>query len=81
MLEDEGIEDMHFYIVAFNNHKRNILKKMEHKNKNEKLKNDDKYAQGLSEDDKTAKNIMVESKIQSESRERTIESVEEVEIF
>ena len=29
LLEDDGIEDMHFYTVAFNNHKRAVLEKME----------------------------------------------------
>lgn len=29
MLEEDGIEDMHFYQVAINNHKRNLLVKHE----------------------------------------------------
>jgi len=31
MLEDDGLEDLHFYQVAFNTHKERLLKKMEHK--------------------------------------------------
>jgi hypothetical protein len=31
MLEDDGIEDLHFYYVAFNKHKDDVLKKMEKK--------------------------------------------------
>lgn len=29
MLEDDGIEDLHFYYVVFNKHKEKLLKKME----------------------------------------------------
>jgi hypothetical protein len=29
LLEDDGMEDMHFYIVAFQNHRQNIIEKME----------------------------------------------------
>ena len=31
MLEDDGIEDLHFYYVAFNKHRDRLLKKMEQK--------------------------------------------------
>jgi hypothetical protein len=31
MLEDDGLEDVHFYFVAFNKHKQNLLGKMESK--------------------------------------------------
>lgn len=29
LLEDDGIEDLHFYYVAFNKHRDRVLKKME----------------------------------------------------
>ena len=31
MMEEEGIEDMHFYLVTFNAHKNGILKTLEQK--------------------------------------------------
>lgn len=30
-MEEEGIEDMHFYLVTFNAHKNEILKTLEQK--------------------------------------------------
>jgi hypothetical protein len=34
ILEEDGIEDLHFYFVAFNQHKKLLLKKKEEKEKN-----------------------------------------------
>lgn len=31
LLDDDGLEDMHFYFVAFSNHKRKLLKIKEQK--------------------------------------------------
>ena len=36
ILEEDGIEDMHFYFVSFNNHKSKILSNQEKKHKKQK---------------------------------------------
>lgn len=69
LLDEDGIEDVHFYFVSFNHHKTQILKMHEQK---EMMK-----AKGV-------KNPLVKgytSKVDEISSDKTIESVEEEDLY
>ena len=85
MLEDDGIEDMHFYQVAFNNHKGRVLRKMEHKGMVDQIKKE-LYDKGeIDCEDDLKKLTKVELNNKDERRKskevKTIESIDDIEIF
>ncbi|CDW85276.1 UNKNOWN [Stylonychia lemnae] len=90
MLEEEGVEDVHFYQVAFINHKQKILRKMEHAAMLEQMKKE-LYEKGKIDQDRDLKKSKLRNKPMKNLQDisdqlikqevKTIESVDELEIL
>ncbi len=84
------MEDMHFYIVAFQNHRQNIIEKMEQKTFLDEVKKEmiEKQLEQCRSDsskakirDRLGRKKTEEKKIDSEEKVKTIESVEGIELI
>ena len=92
LLEDDGVEDMHFYLVAFKSHYMQTLKKIEHKGMIEQIKKE-MYERGEIDCEEDLKRLTKGDKPSSKNRGKnlevkpdskvikTIESIDELEIF
>lgn len=69
LLDEDGIEDVHFYFVSFNQHKTQILKMHEHKEDPKFKGKKVKPAKGYN------------SKMDDTTSDKTIESIEEEDLF
>jgi hypothetical protein len=83
-LEEDGIEDMHFYLVAISNHKQGLLVKQEQKAYIESVKRElyDKGEIDTKEDLKVKLKIkdpkQISGRVTDKEAVKTIESVEEI---
>ncbi|CDW76106.1 UNKNOWN [Stylonychia lemnae] len=84
LLDDDGIEDLHFYFVSFNHHKQGILK--QHEVGAIKVQND-KHQKHKKSNSSTAVNIKPNTNLQQPRRDeikqsdKTIETVDEEDLF
>lgn len=84
LLDDDGIEDLHFYFVSFNHHKQGILK--QHEVGALKVSND-KHSKHKKSNSSTAVNVKPNTNLQQPRRDeikqsdKTIETVDEEDLF